>query len=237
MNKKIAQQLVNKTRTDYNNLSDHFSSTRYAFNWPRVVKTIEQMGLEPDTKVLDLGCGNGRAIDVLTSLKVDYTGLDLSENLVNLAKKKYPDKMFLVGDLLKTPFKDEEFDCVLSIATLHHIPSNEGRLNSLKEINRILKPNGKVGITVWYFWDDEKAVEEIEREYQKQQSGKSELEYGDFLKPWRNSKREVLAERYFHAFKKDEMRDLLKKAGFKDIVLNDNKDDKKNNLIATAIKK
>ncbi|MFA5197461.1 MAG: methyltransferase domain-containing protein [Patescibacteria group bacterium] len=236
MDKKLAQNLVNKTRDDYNKVADHFSSTRYAFNWSRVAKTIEKMQIKPGSKVLDLGCGNGRVIDVLKKYSVVYTGLDISKNLIKLAQKKYPEERFIVGDLLKTPFSDKEFDCVLSLATLHHIPSSEQRLNALKEIYRILKPGGTTLVTVWYFWDDPAFKKQIDQETLAQKAGKSRLDYGDFLKPWKDSKGNILIERYFHAWEKSEMKELLEITGFCNIRLIDNKKDRNNNLIVKAQK-
>ncbi|MDD5693616.1 MAG: class I SAM-dependent methyltransferase [Patescibacteria group bacterium] len=236
MDKKLVQNLVTKTRDDYNKVADHFSSTRYAFNWSRVAKTIEELQIKPGSKVLDLGCGNGRVIDVLKKIDIEYTGLDISENLIKLAQKKYPKEKFVVGDLLKIPFLDNEFDYVLSLATLHHIPSSEQRLNALKEIYRILKPGGTTLVTVWYFWDDPALKKQIDQEALAQEAGKSKLDYGDFLKPWKDSKGNTLIERYFHAWEKSEMKDLLKNVGFTNIWLCDNKEDRNNNLIVTAQK-
>jgi ubiquinone/menaquinone biosynthesis C-methylase UbiE len=236
MDKDFAQNLVNKTRDDYNKVADHFSSTRHTFNWEHVADAILYLQINKGSKVLDLGCGNGRVIDILEKFNINYTGLDISENLIKLAQKKYPEKEFIVSDLLKTPFSDNEFDYVLSLATLHHIPSEEQRLNALLEINRVLKPGGIILITVWYFWDDPVFKKEMDKKFISHKSTKAELEYGDFLKPWRDNKKNVLAERYFHAWEKTEIEDLLNKTGFGEIKLKDNKEDKNNNLIVTAKK-
>jgi len=236
MDKKLAQDLVNKTRDDYNKVADHFSSTRDTFDWTHVADAILNLHIKKGSKVLDLGCGNGRVINILEKFNINYTGLDISQNLINLAQKKYPEKEFIVSDLLKTPFSDNKFDYVLSLATLHHIPSEEQRLNALLEINRILKPGGIILITVWYFWDDPKFKKLIDEELSKQKAGQSNLEFGDFLKPWKDNKKNVLAERYFHAWENSEIENLLEKTGFGNINLKDNKEDKNNNLIVTAQK-
>ncbi|MEI7690528.1 MAG: methyltransferase domain-containing protein [bacterium] len=236
MDKDFAQNLVTKTRDDYNKVADHFSSTRSSFNWIHVADAIENLQIRKGSKILDLGCGNGRVIEILEKFNISYTGLDISENLIKLAQKKYPDKNFIVSDLLKTPLSDDEFDYVLSIATLHHIPSEEQRLNAFLEINRILRPGGTILITVWYFWDDPVFKKEMDEKYISQESTKTELEYGDFLKPWKDNNKNVLAERYFHAWGKTEIEDLLNKTGFGEITLSDNKEDKNNNLIVTAQK-
>lgn len=229
MDKKLAQKLIAKTREDYNKVAAHFSSSRYAFNWPRVIGAIKNLEIKSGSRVLDLGCGNGRAVNLLKSFNIDYVGLDISEELTKIAQKKYPKDEFIVSNLLDTPFSDNKFDYVISLATLHHIPSEEQRLNALKEINRILKPNGTVLITVWYFWGDAEFKKLIKNK-------KLELGDNDFFKPWKDNRGNILVERYFHAWEKSEMKELLEKAGFGEIILSDNKDDKNNNLIAVAKK-
>ncbi len=236
MDKKFAQKLIAKTRDDYNKIAEPFSSSRSAFNWSHVAAAIEKLQIIKSSKVLDLGCGNGRVLDILGKFEINYTGLDLSPKLIDLAQKKYPAEKFIVGNLLDTPFLENEFDLVLSLATLHHIPSEEQRISAFSEIYRVLKPSGMVLITVWYFWDKPKFKEEMTAKLLNQKSNKANLEYGDFLKPWKDNQGNILAERYFHAWEKDELKELLAQVGFIDIRLSDNKDDKNNNLIVTAQK-
>ncbi len=228
MDKKLAQNLVDKTRDDYNKIAPHFSSTRYAFNWPRVVKAIEILAIPPKSKVLDLGCGNGRATEILSKNGNKYTGLDISEDLIGFARERHPEVKYFVGDLLDAPFPSKSFDYVISLATLHHIPSAEKRLQALKEIYRLLTPGGTTLITVWYFWNDPGFEKFLEKE-------PNEMDFGDFLKPWKDSQGKVLVERYFHAWKEDEIAEFFKKAGFTGIKIT-KADDKKNNLIVVAKK-
>ena len=106
MDKNYAQYLVKKTISDYDTISEHFSNTR-SFMW-QDLEFIKKYISNGD-KVLDLGCGNGRLIDLLKDLDIKYVGIDSSEKLISLAKQKYPKHEFLKANALKLPFKDNSF--------------------------------------------------------------------------------------------------------------------------------
>jgi len=103
--------------------------------------------------VLDLGCGDGRLFQIFRDKNIDYTGIDISEKLIKIAKRKNPNTKFIVGDALKLPFPDNSFTKVFNIAVLHHIPSKKLRLQLLSEAKRVLKPDGLLILTVWNLWD------------------------------------------------------------------------------------
>ena len=54
------------------------------------------------SRILDVGCGNGHHVGLLTSQKMNVTGMDISPDMVDHAKKAYPDGKFVVGDALKS---------------------------------------------------------------------------------------------------------------------------------------
>ncbi|MEI6266979.1 MAG: class I SAM-dependent methyltransferase [bacterium] len=211
MNKKYAHNLITKTRDDYNLISEHFSRTRY-YVWADIEKATESFALK-NMNVLDLGCGNGRLYEFLTSKGARYTGLDLSPDLIKIAKNKYPKGDFVAGNLLKTPFEDGQFDVIYCIATLHHIPSKELRIEALKEISRILRPGGQIFFTNWYFWNKSKYLKQIRASFLSD----NKLPLGDFFMPWKRSDTIVTTTRYFHAWTKTEMKQLLRKTGFTQI--------------------
>lgn len=90
-------------------------------------------------KVLDLGCGSGISTKRLSDFGAKVKGLDLSRNLIEIARKENPKINFYVGTGRKTPFKKNEFDIISSGLMVHYIKD----LNKLfKEISRILKNKG-----------------------------------------------------------------------------------------------
>jgi len=140
MKKEYAENLLKKTKQDYNEIAQEFSATRYQI-WEET-KFLFNDYVMPGDKVLDLGCGNGRFFEFLKDKDIHYIGVDFSEKLVEIAKEKYPKVKFQVADALNLPFPNNYFDKIYSIAVLHHIPSEKFRIQFFEEARRILKPNG-----------------------------------------------------------------------------------------------
>jgi len=216
MDKHTAEKLISKTRDDYNLIADQFASTR-RFNWGDFANALSTIPLHKGAKVLDLGCGNGRVYELLKDNDIKYFGLDISNDLVRHARNNVPSGQFVVCDLLNTPYQDNEFDLVLCVATLHHIPSKEARRRAVAEIYRITKTGGYVLVTTWYFWNEIKYFKEIVKTYFRIFSRKSELDPGDFLLNWKAGSGKSITTRYFHAWRKTELLNVLKKIGFNEV--------------------
>lgn len=82
----------------------------------------EILGNVVSGRVLDAGCGYGRMCEWVK----DYTGVDFSPDFIEIAKKKYPSKVFIQADLKELPFKDNEFDWVVCISIKNMIIGNQG---------------------------------------------------------------------------------------------------------------
>lgn len=78
--------------------------------------------------VLEIGCGNGRDAVEIIKRTPDYLGIDISENLVALARHKVPEVHFEVADVESYAFS-QNLDIVFAFASLLHVPKE-----SLKEI-------------------------------------------------------------------------------------------------------
>lgn len=90
---------------------------------------------------LEIGCGTGAFSRLLAERSEHVTALDLSPQMISIASersKQYPNIDFEVADAVTRHFDDEEFDCIVSIATLHHLPMEI----MLGKIKRILKVGG-----------------------------------------------------------------------------------------------
>jgi len=210
MDKTTANKLIDKTRDDYNLIAEQFASTR-KFNWSDTMQPIKELRLTEGDKVLDLGCGNARLYELLSVYKIQYYGSDISDELIKIAMNNVPAGQFQVCDMLETPYEDGFFQSVISIAAIHHIPTEEFRQKAFDEIFRITSPGGSTMITAWYFWETKRYLEMIDS------AAKVHLPYGDFYMPWKTGDGQKITERYFHAWKIDELQNSLTKSGFVDI--------------------
>lgn len=110
-------------------------------DWKRlceVHKSIINELIKPNDNVLDAGCGYGR----LSEWIENYTGIDLSPDLIEKAKSLYPDKDFIVGTLKKLPYQDNEFDWAICVSIKAMIIGNCGEdewKEMEKEIKRVAK--------------------------------------------------------------------------------------------------
>jgi len=212
MNRKYAEFLTQKTKKDYNLLAEDYTRTR-AFI-PEDIKEMADFVFSGD-KVLDSGCASGRLFWVLKAKNVEYSGIDISEELIGIAKRCYPGANFQVANVGNLPFPDNYFDKVLSVSVLHHIPSKQLRLQYLKESYRVLRPHGLLVLRVWDFWRRKKAVELIAKFTFLKLTGKSKLDFNDVFLPWKDSEGSPVIQRYFHCFTKGELKKLATGSGFK----------------------
>jgi len=146
--------------------------------------------------------------------KIDYSGVDVSEKLIKIAKERYPEAKFQTADALNLPFSDNCFDKVLCVAVLHHIPSAGLRNQFLNEAIRVLRPNGLLILTVWNLWQSNTALKLLVKYTILKILGKSWLDFGDIFYPWKDGFRKELIQRYFHLFTEKELTGLISDQGF-----------------------
>lgn len=116
----------------------------YAYKW-------QQEGLQT---LLDLGCGIGRHTLYFAQHGFHVTAADLSQDAVNAAaalcrEHEVPSESvaFEAADMLALPFAPESFDCVFSYQVISH-QDTAGVQRAIDEITRVLKPGGKVFLTL-----------------------------------------------------------------------------------------
>ena len=115
---------------------------------------VTQIKVGPGDGVLDLACGTGTLAVMVKNAhpKTSVVGIDGDERILVLAKDK-ADKAeveieFDRGLSFELPYPDESFDCVVSSLFFHHLTRNN-KLRTLREVKRILKPNGELHIADW----------------------------------------------------------------------------------------
>lgn len=115
---------------------------------------IEQAKFEPHQNILDLACGTG-TLAVLIKQKypqVIVFGVDGDAKILQIAESKAEkagaDIQFEKGLSFALPYADESFDRVVSSLFFHHL-TRENKLKTLREVWRVLKPNGELHIADW----------------------------------------------------------------------------------------
>ncbi len=95
--------------------------------------------------LLEVGCGEGRGIDLLLPRVASFSAIDKIASVVEELKKKYPTANFVTGNIPPfAAFGDNSFDCIVSFQVIEHIQDD---VAYLKEIYRVLKPGGFALIT------------------------------------------------------------------------------------------
>lgn len=187
MNSNMMEEIYVKEA--YNQIADEFDRTRVC-HWKGVVDFVNL--LEPDSYVLDAGCGNGKNMQIRKQ-EIKYMGCDISEKLVDICKNKGLN--VIISNIKTLPFPDDSFDAVICIAVLHHINSDKDRIDSLIELLRVLKSGGKLLFQVW-------AKEQTLTQRFIHING------NDYFVTWKNND-DTLIKRYYHLFSELEIKILL----------------------------
>lgn len=98
-----------------------------------------------ENDLLEVGCGEGRGIQLLKDKVSSYHAIDKIANVIAKLKDKFPEVNFIHSNI--PPFEgvdDNSFDVVISFQVIEHIKKDT---DFLKEIYRVLKPGGKALIT------------------------------------------------------------------------------------------
>ncbi|PAV29499.1 bifunctional demethylmenaquinone methyltransferase/2-methoxy-6-polyprenyl-1,4-benzoquinol methylase [Virgibacillus profundi] len=138
----VFEKIYNK----YDSMNSIISFQRHKA-WRKDV--MKRMKVEKGSKALDVCCGTGDwSIALANAVGSDgeVTGLDFSQNMLSIAKNKKKElklnQLNLIhGNAMELPFEDNSFDYVTIGFGLRNVPDY---LTVLKELNRVVKPGGKV---------------------------------------------------------------------------------------------
>ncbi len=117
---------------------NHLLSFGQDIYWRKKVAYL--VSLYSPGKVIDLACGTGDlAIEINKKIKKNIFGLDFCYEMLEIGKRKTNNVIFINGDAVNLPIKDEIFDIVTIGFGIRNIPKRD---KALKEFYRILKYNG-----------------------------------------------------------------------------------------------
>jgi len=200
-----------RVRATYEAIAESFAQARRE-PWPEVVDFAE--GLPPASRVLDVGCGSGRHVFPLASAGHSVVGVDLSRRMLHLgaeALRLAPRTLrahWVEGDATDLPLRAERFDACTCVAVLHHMPTTADRVRALREIRRVLSPDGVALISVWAL--DQPRFSCIRKEHAHMPPTRR----GDVEVPWTLPDGTVV-QRYYHLFDEAELRRIIIESGLR----------------------
>lgn len=213
-----------KSEKTWNTIAKSFDITRKK-PWEKCINFINNLSNE--YVLADIACGNGRHLIPAAKHCKHVIGLDISGELLNIVQKKLNNEKIrnvtlLHSDIVNTPIDTESVDAVMYIAALHNIQGRINRINSLKEIKRILKNDRVALISVWSRWQDKYRMHFLKKWFF--QIGNDE--FGDIDIYWKQHGLNI--PRFYHLYSKKEFqKDLndtnLKIIDFEDIKLHSKK--------------
>jgi len=224
---------IKQVKRSYDIIASHFSETR-KYPWPEMKEAAQC--IKKGMNILDVGCGNGRFIEAIPkNLDINYLGTDLSSEMIKCAKTRYPKNNFKQENLLDLNTTNK-YDLIVSFAMFHHLSNEEERLEALNKIKNALKNDGIFIFTVWNLWSKKKIkfilkalINKILRKVKS---------YKDCLIPWYDKSGNKKTDRYYYAFRINELKKLLYKTGFKiELIELKPKDKKANIFVKTNVEK
>lgn len=137
----ISRDEIRRTRENYNQVAEFFNERTKGMQIDDIETFIDILDRKDDPEILDIGCGPGRDAKTFVEDGMDVLGIDISEEMLDIAREKVPQAEFKKIDMRNLPFDSDSFDGIWSAGSLQHIPRDEMR-DLLEELRRILKEGG-----------------------------------------------------------------------------------------------
>ena len=137
-----------KVKTYYRFHSKIYDATRWLFLFNRE-KAVEKLNLKPSDSAIDFACGTGLNLPLILEKTKNISALDFSDDMLNKAKSKFSEIMFVQGDACTYRFdkKAEKIICTYSLSLI------ENWREAIKNMSRNLNENGILVILDFYMWN------------------------------------------------------------------------------------
>lgn len=230
--------------TNYNPIASVYSS--FASERELEILVLEQLVLPHLSKgahILDIGCANGRTVEQLNIRGYQTTGIDISEELLRIARTNAPESKFILGDIRELEL-EPIYDAVISIDVFCHILNLEELTNVFRKVYAAIDENGIFGFTtpladkMWHTTSNENRTDlewfnkidvsdryvYLERYYSHNPEERiREIKFTGFKlidEVWQRSDSTMIVKDYFES----EIKSALVNAGFIEINQYDSKD-------------
>ncbi|RJR32426.1 MAG: class I SAM-dependent methyltransferase [Deltaproteobacteria bacterium] len=134
-------------RKHYNEMAAQYTQNRGRFNNDRQLQKLAGL-LGHQERVLDLGCGDGVPVcRFFAERGHKVIGIDFSERMIDLARKRVPHARFLKMNIMAVDFPSDSFDLITSFYTLFHLHKQD-QTKVFRKIYQLLKPGGHTYVTL-----------------------------------------------------------------------------------------
>lgn len=190
MRAEVAAQLLALNRAFYDGQAASFAASRVQPQ-PGFEQLLAYLP-QPCQALLDVGCGEGRFGRFLQLQQPvgRYVGLDFSAELLAMARSQMADLEkgrvdFMERDMMQTDFLADlgEFEAVVCLAALHHIPGWQNRVRLVREMAGSLAANGRLILSTWQFMNSERQRRKL-RDWSKIGLSAADVEAHDYLLSW-----------------------------------------------------
>lgn len=113
---------------------------------PLYQKIISKSNLRPGQQLLDIGCGTGLFLRMAGTTGALLTGIDVSTDMLEIARERSPGAELLHRDMADLSFGDKRFDLVTAFNSLSYAENID---RALREIRSLLKDEGSLVIATW----------------------------------------------------------------------------------------
>ena len=150
--------------TQYHNQKDYWESVAF----DKTFTTHFQIDLfsrhvPVEAVILDVGCGYGRTLEALYQRGYrSLQGVDFSMNMTQRAASLYPHLNIRHHEKSALPFPDDSIDAALLLAVLTCMADDSGQERLISEIERVLKPTGRLYVNDFLLNDDERNKQRYE---------------------------------------------------------------------------
>lgn len=187
-----SEEALKQTIRSYDRTATSYAERTYNIPLPSQRDWFMDYLAAPGASILDLGCGPGRDTRFYREQSYRVVGADLSLGMLEEARRRNPDGIFVQADMRRLPFKDGSFQGIWASASFLHLPKQSaGR--ALNEMQRVLDDNGVLFMAV--------------------KRGQAES--------WREPE-DAPARFYFAYYRSDELAAKVRQAGFEILSLSEN---------------
>ncbi|MFK0198160.1 class I SAM-dependent methyltransferase [Streptomyces lavendulae] len=145
---------MSRTNEDHTHVQEFFGARaadwdrKFPEDGPAFTAAVGELGVGPGDRVLDAGCGTGRALTPLRAAvgpSGTVLGVDLTERMLAAAREagRDADGTLLLADVARLPLRDGTLDAVFAAGLIAHLPDPAANLS---ELARVVRPGGRLAL-------------------------------------------------------------------------------------------